>query len=554
VTFDDQLVFTSRVTRGARVQRAIVVAHEMAHQWFGNLTTPVWWDDLWLNESFAQYMGVRVAAEATEFSDAWLHDSYETRQWGLTADQSPSTHPVGGNGARDAATALQDFDGISYVKGASVLRQLNNAMGDEVFFRGLAAHFTRHRFGNATMHDLVTSWEGAGAGSLSTFVPNWLRTAGADTLTYDRAAGLVRRTPPNEHPADRSHTFKVAVADQEGEWATIGLTVRGPETPLKVSGDAVLLDPYDDTWAVTEPDMETMQALKHLLPRTTDPRLRAGVWNNVRSAFHNAAINPADVLDLLDAGMPLEDSDDAVSYTMGWAIRSLPVCASDPGAVLDRLHDTAMAALPRATEGSTLQLAAFQAAVTSCLDADRLRSWLDGTDRPSGITMDVALRWRILVRLAALGAIDRDELANHLATERTARSQVEHVRALAALPDEEAKTYAWRCFTGEVDVPNHELEAAGGGMWQVGQESLTEPYVERYAADLPGTAGVRSGWMLAETARAFFPATSVRRSTVDRMSGLADEEDLEPSLRRAVVDTTDELRRLLAVRERYGPS
>jgi aminopeptidase N len=399
------------------------------------------------------------------------------------------------------------------------------------------------------MQDLVASWEGAGAGNLSTFVPHWLRAAGADTLTYDRATGLVRRTPPADHPADRAHTFSVAVADRDGEWATTVLTVHGDETLLEATGDAVLLDPYDDTWAVTRPDDVTVQALKELLPRTTDPRLRAGVWNNVRSAFHNAAISVADVLDLLEVGMPIEDSDDAVSYTMQWAIRSLPLCAGDPSTVLDRLHRTAMAALPRADAGSTLQLARFQAAASSCSDAGLLQSWLDDAGRPPGITMDLALRWRVLVRLAALGAIDRNELGKQLEVERTARSQVEHVRALAALPDDEAKASAWRCFTGEVDVPNHELDAAGDGMWQLGQESLTEPYVERYAADVPGTARVRSGWMLAETARAFFPSTSVRRSTVDRMHELAQQEDLEPSLRRSVVDSTDALARRLAVRE-----
>ncbi len=166
VTFRDPLVFSSRVTRGVRISRATTVAHEMAHQWFGNIVTPKWWDDLWLNESFAEYMGNRVTADVTEYDDAWTHNAYARRQWGLVADQRPSTHPVAGNGAADATAALQDFDGISYAKGSSILKQLNATLGDEVFFAGAVDHFTKHRFGNATMHDLFASWEQAGAGDL----------------------------------------------------------------------------------------------------------------------------------------------------------------------------------------------------------------------------------------------------------------------------------------------------------------------------------------------------------------------------------------------------
>ena len=140
VTFRDPLIFTTKVTRGARIVRATTVAHEMAHQWFGNLTTPTWWDDLWLNESFAEYLGTRVTADVTQYDDAWVHSSYMRRQWGLLADAGPATHPVAGNGAVDATAALQDFDGISYVKGSTLLKQLNGRLGDDVFFAGVVDH------------------------------------------------------------------------------------------------------------------------------------------------------------------------------------------------------------------------------------------------------------------------------------------------------------------------------------------------------------------------------------------------------------------------------
>ena len=251
VTFRDPLVFTSRVTRGMRIQRATTIAHEMAHQWFGNIVTPAWWDDLWLNESFAEYMGNRVTADVTEYDDAWVDNAYARRQWGLNADQRPSTHPVAGNGAVDASAALQDFDGISYAKGSSILKQLNATLGDEVFFAGAIDHFTRHRFGNATMHDL---FESLGARRrrrpVGVHRPTGCAPPARTAIVLDRAAGVIRRTPPAEHPADRSHTFRVAVAT-DGVWSTrVGDARRPGDAVRRWTGDAVVLDPYEDTWAV----------------------------------------------------------------------------------------------------------------------------------------------------------------------------------------------------------------------------------------------------------------------------------------------------------------
>jgi aminopeptidase N len=552
VTFRDPLVFSSRVTRGMRIQRATTVAHEMAHQWFGNIVTPKWWDDLWLNESFAEYMGNRVTADVTEYDDAWTHNAYARRQWGLVADQRPSTHPVAGNGAADATTALQDFDGISYAKGSSILKQLNASLGDEVFFAGVVDHFTKHRFGNATMHDLFASWEQAGAGDLGSFTSNWLRTAGPDTIALDRAAGVLRRTAPAGHPADRAHTIRVATAAPDGKWEIASLTVDQQETAYDVADStAVVLDPYEDTWALVQPDATTVAALKGQLARTDDTRLRAGIWNNVRSAFHNAAIDPADVIDLVEAGLPVEDSDDAVYYTMPWAIAKVVPLTADPRAALRRVSGATLAKAISAPAGSTLQLAAFQAAVSSSTDSGQLRAWLAGRVLPEGVELDLDLRWRVLVQLAVLGETDREELQAALDAEPTARSRVEHTRATASLPDAEAKAWAWARFTGEVDVPNYELEAAGTGMWRSRQEHLTEEYVARYFTDVPRTVDVRSGWVLAEAAQFFFPVTSVSEDTLVRCRALLDLDGLDPSIRRRAVDLTDELERRLAAARGY---
>ncbi|QIG43267.1 aminopeptidase N [Nocardioides anomalus] len=553
VTFRDPLVFTSRVTRSARINRATTVAHEMAHQWFGNLVTPAWWDDLWLNESFAEYMGNRVTADVTQYADAWVDSSYARRQWGLVADQGPSTHPVAGNGAVDASAALQDFDGISYAKGSAILRQVNATLGDDVFFRGVVDHFERHRFGNATMHDLIASWERAGAGDLTAFTDNWLRTAGPDRIELDRAAGVVRRTPPAEHPADRPHRFRAAVASADGSWRDVDLSVDAPSTPLDVDGP-VLLDPYLETWALTLPDAETLSALPSLLPGVTDPQLRAGVWSGVRSALHTASADPAVVLDLVAASLPVEDTEDTRRRTMAWVYGWVLPLQADPAAATARLHEAALSRLASSAPESEEQLAAFRAAIATASSPTALETWLSGRDLPDGVGLDVDVRWRVLVRLATLGAVTLAGLDEQLAAEPTAAARVEHARAHASLPSAEAKAWAWTAFSGELKLPNYELEAVGLGFWRGGQEELTGPYVERYFAELPGTVEVRSGWVLADAAEHFFPRTALSPDVLARAEALAADPDLDLSLRRRLADQADVLARKLAVLAAYPRS
>jgi len=550
VTFRDPLIFSSRVTRGLRVARASTLAHEMAHQWFGNLVTPAWWDDLWLNESFAEYMGNRVTADVTEYADIWVDDSYARRQWGLVADQTPSTHPVAGNGAVDASAALQDFDGISYAKGCAILRQLNTTVGDDVFFKGTIDHFERHRFGNATMHDLFASWERAGAGDLSGFTDSWLRTAGPDTITLDRAAGVIRRTPPTEHPADRPHRIRAAVAE-DGTWTDQVLVIDSPETPFDAGDRPVLLDPYNETWALLMPDKLTMDALEQLLPGIEDPLLRAGVWSNVRSSLHNASVDPLDVLELVVGSLPIEDTEDTRRRTMAWVYGWVLPLQPDPGVAIAQVHEAARGKLAAAAPASEEQLAAFRVVIATASDIGMLTAWRDAEDLPEGVPLDLDLRWRVLTRLATLGAVDLAELDRHLDAEPTGAARVQHARARASRPDADAKTWAWSCFTGEVNLPNYELEAVGLGFWRGGQEELTDPYVERYFTDLPATVNVRSGWVLADAAEHFFPRTSLTRGTLARCEALIADGDLDLSMRRRLVDQADTLERKLAVLEAY---
>lgn len=547
VTFRDPLVFTSRVTRGARIQRATTVAHEMAHQWFGNLVTPRWWDDLWLNESFAEYMGNRITADVTQYADAWVHNAHRRRQWGLVADQRPSTHPVAGNGAVDAAGALQDFDGISYAKGSSVLKQLAARVGDDVFLAGAVDHFTRHRFGNATMHDLVGSWERAGAGDLSDFVEGWLRVAGVDALAHDRGRGLVERVAPAASGPRRTHAVRVAHATPGHDWTVDDLVVPAAGgVALPVADEAaVLVDPFEDSWSLTWPDATTLAALPDLLPRTTDPLLRAGAWNALRTGVHVGEVAADDALRVVEAALGTEQDDDAVAVVGGWALGRLRAVVDDPDDLDRRVHAAAVRLLDRAAPGSTLQLAAYGLLLASATDAGVLRGALARVDLPDGVEVDEAVRWRILHRLAVLGETTATELDTELAGAPSAVARVEHARSRASLPTPEAKAWAWERFTGAARVANYEVEASGLGLWQRGQEEVTGPYVDRYLAEVGRLDEVFSGWLLPDVAEAFFPMTARDASTRDRLAALAEDEALPAPVRRRVRDLVDELGRRL---------
>ena len=546
VTFRDPLVFTSRVTRNQHIQRATTIAHEMAHQWFGNLVTPAWWDDLWLNESFAEYMGNRVTADVTEYADAWVQTAFTRKTWGLFTDQSPLTHPVAGNGATDATTALQDFDGISYAKGSAALKQLASMMGDDVFFAGVREHFTRNRFGNATMHDLFEAWEHAGAGDLGPWSSGWLRTAGLDTITLDRTAGELVRTPTEAFPAERVHSFDLALHDGSG-WRRTPVRIVAERTPVDVGEHPVLPDPGEATWARFDLDPLTRSALPELMATIDDPLMRASVLNTVRGNVHNAVISLPEALDLVERAIPVEKDETGVQQLGFFAQRRLVAWAHDPQAAAARVHAAARAPAERAVPGTGRQLGLFQIAVATAADPDLLRAWLAGRSVPSGLEIDRDLRWRILIQLAVLGATDADELQDRLDEAPEAESKVDHARAKASLPDADAKAWAWRRFLGEESVPNYELEATGTGFWRRGQEELTAPYVDRYFAEVPGISQVYQGWFLPDVAEVFFPETAFE-GAVEHTRRTAALEGLDSSLSRRLRECLDRLERAVAVR------
>jgi aminopeptidase N len=527
VVFRDGLIFRSAVTDGERSSRARVVVHEMAHQWFGDLVTMRWWDDLWLNESFAEYMAYRVTDDATSFDDSWVEFAFARKQWGLVADQSPSTHPVAGN------------------------------VGDDVFLAGVRAHLRDHSYGNATLADLLGAWTDAGAVDLARWAHGWLRTAGLDTLQTVVADGgySVNRTPPAGQPAMRPHR----VIAKEFGVGTVGdsvaVTIDREQVSVPVTPDPahplLLVDSRDDTWAKVRLDPASQDALPDILPTIADPISRAVLWLSVRDSVAEAEFDPRDYLGLLEAAIPQESEDIALSSLLGGARRLFGRLLPGVDAP-ERVARAARRCLDIAPPGSSHQVAAARGWVGNSFDTDRLRGWLQGNDIPELLAVDSELRWSILVRLCVLGAAGQDAIDAELARDNTVEGSIHAAECHAALPDPATKAEVWHAITGDESLSNYELQALCQGFWQPEQRDLGEPYVERYFDELPKTSAIRSGWVVQLSVQDAFPTYAVEQRTLDLAAAVAADSAAAPGVRRGIVDSADQVRRALASRTRYG--
>ncbi|MDG4756518.1 aminopeptidase N [Micromonospora sp. WMMD710] len=566
VAFRDDYVFRSAVTDTQRELRATTIAHEMAHMWFGNLVTMRWWDDLWLNESFAEYLGIRVAAEATRFERTWTTFAMRRKAWGYAADQRPSTHPVAPEEVADAAEGLLNVDGISYAKGASVLRQLVAWLGDEAFLAGLNAHFAAHRFGNATLADLLTSLS-AGGRDLSGWAELWLRRSQVNTLRAEVALDAdgrytevaVVQTAPESYPVLRPHRIGV------GRYAADG-TVRRDEVDLDPAVDGgrtvlggltgepaarlLVLNDGDLTFAKVRLDPASADAVPLVLPALGDSLTRAVLWGEVLDAVTDGERPVTGLVDLIVAALPAETeviiAEDVLSLSRSLVDRYLdPLTRS---AALARIAGACRRLLDGAPAGESLQLAAARGWIAATTDADLLVGWLAGRDVPAGLKVDAELRWAVLRRLVVLGAAGEAEIAAEAAADVSSTGAERAARCRAALPDPAAKQAAWDIIVRDTELSNRLLEATAEGFWQPEQAELTAAYVERYFTDMPAAVDRRTAWTADRVAKLAFPHYAVAQPTREAAAALLARDDLTPGLRRVVTDADDDLRRALVAR------
>ncbi|HEY9481452.1 MAG TPA: aminopeptidase N [Micromonosporaceae bacterium] len=573
VTFRDDYVFTSAVTDAEREERALVIAHEMAHMWFGDLVTMSWWDDLWLNESFAEYLGHRVTAEVTEFTNAWTSFALGTKTWGYAADQRPSTHPVSAD-VVDTDEALLNFDGISYAKGAAVLKQLVALLGDDAFFAGLRAHFDAHAYGNASLADLLRLLGDESGRDLTEWAHVWLRTVGVSTLrlttAHDETGTYADVWLTQESPhAMRPHRIRIGAYVASGGTTTRREVVDIDIDPNRDNGSAEvdalrgrpiadLLVPNDEdlTYAKIRLAKADLGRLAAVLPTVRNSLTRALLWGSAWDLTRDAKSAADWFVDLCRAALPVEPDvaifTEVVGYARDYAVaRYLP--PETAAAARRTLAEASRASLDRADGDPGRRLAAARAMITLATpdDVDWLWDWLDptGVTRPAGLAIDAELRWLIVGQLATLGAASGAEIDAEFDRDRTAIAAEHAATAHAARPDAGEKASAWGALMDDDTRSNRLLFATARGFWRPGPGDLTASYVDRYIADVPAMAARRPAQVAERIATLAFPSYSIDAGTLAAMTRMRDDESLVPGLRRALIDETDELGRSVAARD-----
>jgi aminopeptidase N len=551
VTFAEDLLFRSRVTDAERRTRAMVIAHEMAHMWFGNLVTMRWWDDLWLNESFAELMGYYTAEVATRFEGGWTAFCTGRKAWGYSADQRPTTHPISGTVA-DNRSALMNFDGISYAKGASVLRQLMVLVGQETFFEGVRRYLNRHAWGNTSLQDFLAAIEEASGRDLTAWTQSWLRTAGVSTLRITGEA--VSQIPPAEFPVHRDHRIGIGryvrAADRLVLRDRLDVEVSGPLTPVPGLGDPadlLLLNDGDWTFAKIRFDDRSLATVVAHVRDLTDPLARALCWAALWDGARDAELPPRAFVEAVIAGASGEPDPAVLSTLLSQARTAAALWAADDG-LRDALAVNAAAESKTAASGSDLQLSWAQAWVACTRDTVALEALLTEQEVPPGLSVDTELRWQIVRRLAVLGAADEDVIGAELARDTTAAGERHAEYARAARPDAEAKGRAWEKATTDLSLSNHQTAALATGFWQLEQVDLCRPFIDRYFSEISAVWDARTPQVAQTLASALYPTVVVEQDVLDRTEAFL-RGDLAPGLRRVVLERADDLRRAVAARQ-----
>ncbi|MGA4842591.1 aminopeptidase N [Streptomyces sp. G45] len=568
VTLRDEYVFRSAVTDTQRQTRAVVVAHEMAHMWFGDLVTLAWWDDIWLNESFAEYMGYQTLTEATRFTDTWVDFGITRKAWGYNADQRPSTHPVAPapDAVPDTASALLNFDGISYAKGASALRQLVAWLGEKDFLAGINAHIARHKFANATLADFIDNLASATDRDVHAWAESWLRTTGVDTFTPTVTHGGRTWTLTLDRDGSRPHRIAVGVFDRDlsdgrglvlRERYETDVPQREPEPRDGVRPALIVPNDHDLSYAKIRLDDVSEETALRSLSDVPDPLTRAVLWNALRDMVRDGDLEPAAYLEAAGAHLPAETDIALVSGVLAFAASDITDRYTPPAdrpAALATLDALCRDIIRRTEDGSQpdLRLIAVRGLIDAATQAEPLHTWLSFGAVPGGPELDPELRWRVLARLAVLGEADEDAIAAELRRDPSAAGQEGAARCRAALPDAAAKQRAWNALFATDDLSNYLFKATAQGFWQPEQEDLVRPYVPRYFEEAVPVAARRGPAIASAICHHAFPLHAVDDDTLRLGERSLARPGLAPALRRGLADQLDDLARALRVRRKSG--
>lgn len=572
VTFLEDYVFRSRVTRYAYERRAETLLHEMAHMWFGDLVTMRWWDDLWLNESFATFASVLAQAEATEYKNAWTSFANIEKSWAYRQDQLPSTHPIAAD-IVDLHAVEVNFDGITYAKGASVLKQLVAYVGLEHFLDGLKVYFGKHAWGNATLADLLGALEEASGRDLSWWSAQWLETTGLNSLspryeigadgTFASFAVVQSGAKPGAGEL-RTHRVAVGVYDEDGNGKIVRthrveLDVDGERTEVpdlvgQAAGKLVLVNDDDLTYCTMRLDPVSLTTLIDRVADITEPLPRTLCWSAAWEMTREAELKARDFVTLVQRGIHTESEVGVVqrlllqaqtalnSYAeQGWAAKT------GWPALTGRLLELVRGAEP----GSDHQLAFVNSLAGSVLDEATLAvlaGWLDGSAPLEGLSVDTDLRWRLLHALVAHDKAGSAELDAELARDNTATGRRQAERGRALRPAAEAKSDAWERAVHDDELTNAVSDSLISGFSHPGQKALLGEYVGKYFEVIDEVWQRRSSERAQPIAIGLYPSWAVEPATVKASDEWLETEHSQ-ALRRLVSEGRAGIVRALAARD-----
>ena len=581
VTFRDQYLFRSRVTAREMEARDNTILHELAHMWFGDLVTMRWWDDLWLNESFAEwashFAADKIAEKYGTGANPWASFSNERKAWAYMQDQLSTTHPIAAD-MSDLEKVEQNFDGITYAKGASVLKLLVSFVGIEAFAKGVGSYFRKHAHGNTTLTDLLSELETASGRDLSWFTGQWLESAGVNTLraefevdetgTFTRFA--IVQTAPEAWPMLRTHRLGIGIyantdnglervdyveTDISGERTDV------PDLVGRPRRDVVLLNDGDLTFAKVRLDEMSRNTLVNGIDRLADPLARAVTWSLFWDSVRDAEIAPQELVSLALQGIGSEKDMAAITTVLAQAAAcSGRFMAPELREAANMKLVTGLAGLLKDAEpGSDAQLIIAKTLIgvaRSESACELIRGWLQNEEVPTDLAVDTDVRWLIVATLARRGVFGEEEIATELERDNTNTGAERAAGARAGLPTVEAKAEAWRLATADPDIPNETHRSIAMGFISYGQEDVLAPYVDAYAKLAEAISKREDGWdtrgyaAIGAALRWLFPETLATADVVERFRRYLAEGEPTDQVRRLLSERLDEAERNLRVQER----
>ena len=571
VTIRDEYVFASKATRYRYERRADTILHELAHMWFGDLVTMQWWDDLWLNESFATWSAAISQAEETEYDTAWVTFANVEKSWAYQQDQLPSTHPVFSDGY-DIETVDQNFDGITYAKGASVLKQLQAFVGREEFLAGVRRHFANHAWGNATFEDLLGALEQASGRDLSDWANQWLKTTGINTLGAEftvengKYTSFAVTQTGAEPGAGELRTHRIAVGlyklvdDSVDRFARVEIDCSGASTSVdEIVGleqaDFVLVNDDDLTYALLDLDEGSRNFLVENIDKFSDPMPRTLAWSAAWEMTRSGQMKARDFIALVARGASAETEIAVLERILMQASSALRNYADPAWAEVegnDLVADAFLAGARTAEPGSDAQLAFIQALAKVTLNdaaADFFREVLDGA--VAGLTVDSDLRWWALTALIARGDIadPRADIAAELSRDKSNASHLASLRASAAVNTEAVKTAVYKEVTAlDSNLSNLELRHKIEGLTFTGSSALLQSHNEQYFEILDDVWANFSGEMAQQIILGLFPSWNISDQGLQNADEFLDGEHVA-GIKRIVSESRDRTARALRNRE-----